>query len=113
MSIGSTEVAIVGAGISGLSTAYALQRRGVDYVLFEGAAPGSGQSAGRTRVFRHGHDDERLMQLAIRARVEWERLEQELGTRLLGRQGVVICGPNVAAGGGVRGGRRARPARRP
>jgi sarcosine oxidase len=59
------------------------------------AAPGSGQSAGRTRVFRHGHDDERLVRLAVRARVEWERLEQELGARLLGRQGVLICGPNV------------------
>ena len=58
--------------------------------------PGSGQSAGRTRVFRHGHDDERLVALAIRARVEWERLEEELGVRLLGREGVLICGSNVA-----------------
>jgi sarcosine oxidase len=91
----STEVAVVGGGISGLSTAYALQRRGVDCVCFEGAAPGSGQSAGRTRVFRHGHDDERLVRLAVRARAEWERLEGELGARLLGREGVLICGPNV------------------
>ena len=92
----STEVAVVGAGITGLSTAYALQCRGVEVVCFEGAAPGSGQSAGRTRVFRHGHDDERLVRLAIRARVEWERLEDELGARLLGREGVLVCGPNVA-----------------
>jgi sarcosine oxidase len=34
--------------------------------------------------------------LAARARNEWERLEEELGTRLLGRDGVLICGPNVA-----------------
>jgi sarcosine oxidase len=47
-------------------------------------------------VFRHGHDDERLVRLAARARGEWERLEGELGVRLLGRQGVLICGPNVA-----------------
>jgi sarcosine oxidase len=46
-------------------------------------------------VFRHGHDDERLVRLAVRARVEWERLEEELGTRLLGRQGVLICGPQI------------------
>jgi sarcosine oxidase len=63
--------------------------------VFEAAAPGSGQSAGRTRVFRHGHDDERVVRLAVRARVEWARLERELGARLLGRQGVLICGPNV------------------
>lgn len=96
MSALSTEVAVVGGGITGLSTAYALQRRGVACVCFEAAAPGSGQSAGRTRVFRHGHDDERLVRLAVRARGEWERLEEELGTRLLGRGGVLICGPNVA-----------------
>ena len=78
MSALSTEVAVVGGGITGLSTAYALQRRGVDYVCFEAALPGSGQSAGRTRVFRHGHDDERLVRLAVRARAEWERLEDEL-----------------------------------
>jgi sarcosine oxidase len=92
----STEVAVVGAGIAGLSTAYALRRRGVECVCFEAAAPGSGQSAGRTRVFRHGHDDERLVRLAVRARAEWECLEGELGTRLLGREGVLVCGPNVA-----------------
>jgi sarcosine oxidase len=90
-----TEVAVVGAGIVGLSAAYALRRRGIDFRLFEVAAPGSGQSAGRTRVFRHGHDDERLIRLAVRARVEWERLEEELGARLLGRQGVLICGPHI------------------
>ena len=90
-----TDVALVGAGIVGLSAAYALRRRGVDVRLFEIAPPGSGQSAGRTRVFRHGHDDERLIRLAVRARVEWERLEGELSARLLGRQGVLICGPNV------------------
>jgi glycine/D-amino acid oxidase-like deaminating enzyme len=92
----SSEVAVVGAGITGLSTAYALQRRGVECVCFEAATPGSGQSAGRTRVFRHGHDDERLVRLTVRARAEWERLEGELGTQLLGREGVLICGPNVA-----------------
>jgi sarcosine oxidase len=91
-----TEVAIVGGGITGLSTGYALQRRGVECVCFEAAAPGTGQSAGRTRVFRHGHDDERLVRLAVRARAEWERLEGELGTRLLGREGVLVCGPQVA-----------------
>jgi sarcosine oxidase len=91
-----TEVAVVGAGITGLAVGYGLLRRGVDFRVFEGGVPGSGQSAGRTRVFRHGHDDERLVALALRARVEWERLEAELGVRLLGREGVLIRGPNVA-----------------
>jgi sarcosine oxidase len=47
-------------------------------------------------MFRHGHDDERLVRLAVRARAAWERLEGELGGQLLGREGVLICGPNVA-----------------
>ena len=33
--------------------------------------------------------------MAVRARAEWERLEDELGVRLLGREGVLICGSNV------------------
>jgi glycine/D-amino acid oxidase-like deaminating enzyme len=95
--VSRTEVAVFGAGVTGLSVGYGLLRRGVDFQVFEAGVPGSGQSAGRTRVFRHGHDDERLVSLALRARVEWEGLERELGVRLLGRQGVLICGPNVAA----------------
>jgi sarcosine oxidase len=94
--VSRTEVAVVGGGICGLSAGYALLRRGVECRVFDAGVPGSGQSAGRTRVFRHGHDDERLVRLAVRARAEWERLEEELGARLLGRQGVLICGPNVA-----------------
>ena len=96
VSVSRVEVAVVGAGICGLSVGYALLRRGVEFRVFEAGVPGAGQSAGRTRVFRHGHDDERLVSLAVRARAEWERLEEELGVRLLGGQGVLICGPNVA-----------------
>jgi sarcosine oxidase len=91
--VNGTDVAVVGAGIVGLSTAYALAARGVDFRLFEGARPGAGQSAGRTRIFRHGHERPELVRLAVESRRVWEELEQRLGMRLLGREGVVVTGP--------------------
>jgi sarcosine oxidase len=87
------DVAVVGAGIVGLSTAYALSERGVDFRLFEAARPGAGQSAGRTRIFRHGHERAELVQLALESRRVWEAWERRLGVTLLGREGVVVTGP--------------------
>lgn len=88
-----TDVAVIGAGIVGLSTAYALSERGVDFRVFEAARPGAGQSAGRTRIFRHGHDRPELVRLAVESRRVWEEWERRLGVRLLGREGVIVTGP--------------------
>lgn len=49
---GAAEVAVVGAGIVGLAATAALEDAGTDVRCFEHAEPGSGQSAGRVRVFR-------------------------------------------------------------
>jgi glycine/D-amino acid oxidase-like deaminating enzyme len=89
------EVAVVGAGIIGLATAYELMRRGVDVRVFEAARPGAGQSAGRTRIFRHSHRRLELVQLAVEARARWEDWEQRLGVRLLGREGLLLTGPSA------------------
>jgi sarcosine oxidase len=91
--VNRTDVAVIGAGIVGLSTAYALSERGVDFRLFEAARPGAGQSAGRTRIFRHGHERAELVRLALESRRVWEEWERRLGVRLLGREGVVVTGP--------------------
>jgi sarcosine oxidase len=91
----SVEVAVVGAGIVGLATAYELMGRGVDVRVFEAARPGAGQSAGRTRIFRHAHRRLELVQLAVEARARWEALEEELGTPILGREGMLLTGPTA------------------
>jgi sarcosine oxidase len=91
----TADVAVVGAGIIGLATAYELVRRGVDVRVFEAARPGAGQSAGRTRIFRHAHRRLELVERAVESRVLWERWEEELGTRLLGREGMLLTGPTA------------------
>jgi sarcosine oxidase len=91
----AAEVAVVGAGITGLATAYELVRRGVDVRVFEAARPGAGQSAGRTRIFRHAHRRLELVERAVESRALWERWERELGSQLLGREGMLLTGPTA------------------
>jgi sarcosine oxidase len=91
------DVAVVGAGIVGLSTARALRDRGVHVMIYERHAPGGGQSAGGTRIFRLNHADARLVALAQRARLIWRRWEDEYGVSLVGRDGVLVAGPAAAA----------------
>jgi glycine/D-amino acid oxidase-like deaminating enzyme len=89
------EIAVVGAGIVGLAAADALARAGVDVVCFEAAEPGSGQSAGYTRVFRHIHDRADLVELVSRARRGWDEWSELTGESLIGDEGVLFASPEV------------------
>ncbi|MBW3606101.1 MAG: FAD-binding oxidoreductase [Actinobacteria bacterium] len=88
-------VAVVGAGIVGLSTAVALMDRGVTVTVFERGIPGNGQSGGSSRIFRHAHDDPRLVELAQRSLGIWRTWEQRFGTQLVSSDGGVAVGPAV------------------
>jgi sarcosine oxidase len=88
-------VAVVGAGIVGLSTAFALRRRGIPIRVYERGEVGGGQSAGGTRIFRLNHVDRRLVALASTARELWLGWEQEAGRELLAPSGVVVAGPTA------------------
>ena len=106
------DVAVIGAGIVGLATAYALREREAAVNVYELGVPGDGQSGGDSRIFRHGHDDPRLVAFAREARRGWRDWEERFGEELLSRDGVVALGPVaerrlaiVLAAGGVRAGR--------
>jgi sarcosine oxidase len=88
--IRGVEVAVVGAGIVGLAAADALARSGVNVVCLERGAPGSGQSAGMTRIFRHLHWRPELVGLAREARAGWAEWESRAGRRLIGDEGTLL-----------------------
>lgn len=95
MSVAVTDVGVVGAGIVGLATAFELTERGVSVTVYERGVPGHGQSGGDSRIFRHAHDDARLVGLALRSRAVWDEWAERLGVELVSNDGAVAIGAAV------------------
>lgn len=88
-------MAVVGAGVVGLCTAYALRERGVAVRIYEPGAPGNGQSGGSSRIFRHAHDDPRMVGAARASRALWREWGGRLGVETVSGDGAVAIGEPV------------------
>jgi sarcosine oxidase len=81
------KVAVVGAGVMGCATAWALRERGAEVTVHEqfGLDHKRGSSHGRTRIFRVAYPDADWIRFAQEAYAGW----QELDPGLLGLYGLV------------------------
>jgi sarcosine oxidase len=87
----SPKVAVIGAGIMGLATGWALKRRGIEPIVYEQFAVGNahGSSHGRSRIFRLAYAEDDYVRLAKEALGLWRELESETGEALLELHGLV------------------------
>ena len=92
------DVVIVGGGLLGLATAWALRDRR-DVLVLEQHAVGHarGGSHGRTRIFRLGYADPVYVSMAQQAAERWRVLEAEAATRLLHPTPQLTFGPGADA----------------
>jgi sarcosine oxidase len=89
-----TRVAVVGAGIMGSATAWALRERGADVALYEQfeLEHTRGSSHGRTRIFRLAYPEDEWVQLAEEALQAWRELERAAGVEVIALHGLVeLC----------------------
>lgn len=89
---------VVGAGLLGLSAAWALTRRGWNVLVLEAAgAPGHERSGskGDARIFRLGYPEPHYVEMALLSRQRWRDLEAATGRQLLHVTGQVTLGDEV------------------
>ena len=89
-------VAVVGAGVVGMSTAVELVERGHSVTCYESGPIMGERSAGATRIFRLAHVDPDLVRLAIAARREFARWGAAAGRPMLVDSECVITGTDMA-----------------
>ena len=89
-------IAVIWAGVVGLSTAYALRRYPVTVRCYEAGEPMGGRSRGGTRIFRLAHETPALVRYAARAGAGWKRWERTAGQAFIGAETAVVSGVGAA-----------------
>jgi sarcosine oxidase len=91
LSTRTTDVVVVGAGVMGLASAWALARAGREPVVLEQYEVGHphGSSHGAARIFRFAYSETEWVALAQEALPLWRELEEESGTELLSLTGLL------------------------
>jgi monomeric sarcosine oxidase len=89
------DVVIIGAGLAGSATAWALARRGRSVVVLEAFQPGHrrGSSHGSARIFRRVYSDPLYVRLTGEAQRLWRQLADEAGEELVLTTGGLDFGP--------------------
>jgi sarcosine oxidase len=84
-------IAVIGGGVMGLATGWALKRRGHEPVVYEQFEVGNphGSSHGRSRIFRLAYPEDHFVRLAQEALGLWRELEAETGETILELPGLV------------------------
>jgi sarcosine oxidase len=85
------DVVVVGAGVMGLASAWALVRAGREPLVLEQFTVGHthGSSHGATRIFRLAYEEPEWVRLAQQAFGLWRELEAETGEKLLDLNGLL------------------------
>src|SRR4051812_49617927 len=92
----SDPVVIVGAGLAGAASAWALAQQDVPVVVLEqfAAGPAQGSSHGSARIVRRAYGDGLYVTLTGRAFELWSEIESRSGASLVHRFGGLDFGPN-------------------
>jgi glycine/D-amino acid oxidase-like deaminating enzyme len=93
-----TDTLIIGGGLAGTATAFALAEKGLDSILVEqgtSLAPSSASSNGDSRMYRKMYSSEFFSKMQAKALDRWADVEKISGEKLLQENGLLFYGADT------------------